>query len=143
MERNLLRQRVLEGVKAARARGRKGGRPRIMTLRAAPHGRPDTLDPGHPRAGGRCLEFLHERCRYPDMEDDLERPVCSFCGARAQSPVPQGWFSAELEHVVDEDEEVAAVEVWEAVACADCEGQIRMTAEHLEAQGWQPIPGPL
>ena len=31
MERNLLRQRVLEGVKAARARGRKGGRPRIMT----------------------------------------------------------------------------------------------------------------
>ena len=31
------------------------------SLRAAPHGRPDTLDPGHPRAGGRCLEFLHER----------------------------------------------------------------------------------
>ena len=26
-----MRQRVLEGVKAARARGRKGGRPRIMT----------------------------------------------------------------------------------------------------------------
>ena len=73
----------------------------------------------HPRAEGRCLEFLHERCRYPDMEDHLERPVCSFCGARAQSPVPQGWFSAELEHVVDEDEEVTAVEVWEAVACAE------------------------
>ena len=32
MERNVIRQRVLEGVKAARARGRKGGRPRIMTL---------------------------------------------------------------------------------------------------------------
>ena len=31
MERNLLRQRVLEGVKAARARGRNGGRPRVMT----------------------------------------------------------------------------------------------------------------
>ena len=31
MERDLKRQRVLEGVKAARARGRKGGRPRIMT----------------------------------------------------------------------------------------------------------------
>ena len=90
------------------------------------------------------MEFLHERCcRYPDMEDELERPVCSFCGARAQSPGPQGWFSAELEHVVDEDEEMAAVEVWEAVACADCEGQIRMTAAHLEAQGWQPIPDPL
>ena len=77
------------------------------------------------------------------MEDDLERPMCSFCGARAQSPVPQGWFSAELEHVVDEDEELAAVEVWEAVACPACEGQIRMTAAHLEAQGWQPVPDPL
>ena len=77
------------------------------------------------------------------MEDELERPVCSFCGARAQSPEPQGWFSAELEHVVDEDEEIAAVEVWEAVACPDCEGQIRMTAAHLHARGWQPVPDPL
>ena len=77
------------------------------------------------------------------MEDDFERPVCSFCGARAQSPVPQGWFSAELEHVVDEDEELTAVEVWEAVACPACEGQIRMTAAHLEAQGWHPVPDPL
>ena len=32
MERNVIRQRVLEGVRAARARGRKGGRPRIMTV---------------------------------------------------------------------------------------------------------------
>ena len=31
MERNVIRQRVRDGVKAARARGRKGGRPRIMT----------------------------------------------------------------------------------------------------------------
>ena len=31
MERNVIRQRVREGVKAARARGRKGGRPRGMT----------------------------------------------------------------------------------------------------------------
>lgn len=31
MERNVICQRVREGVKAARARGRKGGRPRIMT----------------------------------------------------------------------------------------------------------------
>ena len=31
MERNVIRQRVREGVKAARARGRKGGRPRVMT----------------------------------------------------------------------------------------------------------------
>ena len=68
---------------------------------------------------------------------------CTASAERAQSPGPQGWFSAELEHVVDEDEEIAAVEVWEAVACADCEGQIRMTAAHLVAQGWQPIPDPL
>ena len=31
MERNIIRQRGREGVKAARARGRKGGRPRVMT----------------------------------------------------------------------------------------------------------------
>ena len=32
MERNVIRQRIREGIKAARARGRKGGRPRVMTL---------------------------------------------------------------------------------------------------------------
>ena len=40
MERNVIRQRVRECLKAARARGRKGGRPRIMTvekLRYAQH----------------------------------------------------------------------------------------------------------
>ena len=40
MERNLIRKRVSEGVAAARARGRKGGRPRVMTpekLRYAQH----------------------------------------------------------------------------------------------------------
>jgi len=31
MERNVIRQRVKEGIAAARARGRKGGRPRRMT----------------------------------------------------------------------------------------------------------------
>src|SRR4051795_12598056 len=31
MERNLVRQRVKEGLAAARARGRRGGRPRVMT----------------------------------------------------------------------------------------------------------------
>ena len=31
MERNVLRQRVREGLQAARARGRNGGRPRVMT----------------------------------------------------------------------------------------------------------------
>ena len=40
MERNIIRQRVQEGLAAARARGRKGGRPRVMTaekLRYAQH----------------------------------------------------------------------------------------------------------
>jgi DNA invertase Pin-like site-specific DNA recombinase len=40
MERNLIRQRVAEGLAAARARGRRGGRPRVMTaerLRFAQH----------------------------------------------------------------------------------------------------------
>ena len=40
MERNLIRQRVKEGIAAARVRGRTGGRPRIMTadkLRYAQH----------------------------------------------------------------------------------------------------------
>ena len=37
MERNLLRERVLEGMKAARARGRKGGRPRVMTIEKLRH----------------------------------------------------------------------------------------------------------
>ena len=40
MERNLIRQRISEGIVAARARGRKGGRPRVMTpekLRYAQH----------------------------------------------------------------------------------------------------------
>lgn len=40
MERNVIRQRVKEGIVAARARGRMGGRPRLMTperLRYAQH----------------------------------------------------------------------------------------------------------
>ena len=36
MERNVIRQRVREGLKAARARGRKGGRPRVMTREKGP-----------------------------------------------------------------------------------------------------------
>ena len=40
MERNVIKQRIREGIKAARARGRNGGRPRVMTpekLRYAQH----------------------------------------------------------------------------------------------------------
>ena len=76
------------------------------------------------------------------MEDDFERPQCSFCGARAQSPAPRGWFSAELERVIDKDEEMAAVEVREAVACPDCQKRITMVAANLAAQGWHRVPDP-
>ena len=40
MERNIIKQRIREGISAARARGRSGGRPRVMTpekLRYAQH----------------------------------------------------------------------------------------------------------
>ena len=40
MERNIIKQRIREGISAARARGRNGGRPRVMTpekLRYAQH----------------------------------------------------------------------------------------------------------
>ena len=77
-----------------------------------------------------------------NVDDDLKRSVCNFCGSRAQSHASQDWFSAELENVIDEDEEIAAVEVWEAVACPDCEDQIKTTAALLKAQGWQPIAAP-
>ena len=45
MERNVIRQRVREGLKAARARGRKGGRPRIMTVEKLRYARHLMADP--------------------------------------------------------------------------------------------------
>ena len=45
MERNVIRQRVREGLKAARAKGRKGGRPRIMTVEKLRYARHLMADP--------------------------------------------------------------------------------------------------
>ena len=84
MERNLLRQRVKEGILAARARGRNGGRPRIMTvdkLRYAQHLMADRSRsiPSH----------LSRARRYPEQHP-LPLPACRRLaqGARAKAPRP-------------------------------------------------------
>lgn len=87
-----------------------------------------------PTGNSNCRRRKRQLTLTTGPDDDLERPVRSFCGARSPTTVPQGWFSAELEHVVDEER--AAVEVRKAVACPDREGQVTMTARHLAAQGW-------
>lgn len=46
MERNIIRQRVAEGLAAARARGRKGGRPRVMTAEKLRYAMHLMADPG-------------------------------------------------------------------------------------------------
>ncbi len=45
MERNVIRQRVREGLAAARARGRQGGRPRVMTAEKLRYARHLMADP--------------------------------------------------------------------------------------------------
>ena len=69
MERNLIRQRVKEGIVAARARGRKGGRPRIMTvdkLRYAQHliGELMALNP-MPRFSSPSIKAMRSCARRP------------------------------------------------------------------------------
>jgi DNA invertase Pin-like site-specific DNA recombinase len=48
MERNLIRQRVAEGLAAARARGRRGGRPRVMTAEKLRYALHLMADPARP-----------------------------------------------------------------------------------------------
>ncbi|RAI54627.1 recombinase family protein [Roseicella frigidaeris] len=84
MERNVIRQRVKEGLAAARARGRKGGRPRRMTperLRYAQHLMAD---------GSRCVPAI---CRelggvpastlyhYLHADGTLKAPGIALLGA--------------------------------------------------------------
>ncbi len=88
MERGVIRQRVREGLRAARARGRKGGRPRVMTpdkLRHARHpmadrGRsiPSTqagLDALPPPPPGRPAEAPGARAAGGGMEEGTTTPT--------------------------------------------------------------------
>ena len=62
MERNVIRQRVREGLKAARARGRKGGRPRIMTPEKLPtHSTSWPTRPGPSRRSARSSAISQPR----------------------------------------------------------------------------------
>jgi DNA invertase Pin-like site-specific DNA recombinase len=91
MERNVVRQRVREGLAAARARGRKGGRPRRMTperLRSAQHLMAD---------GGRSVPSI---CRelggvpastlyhYLHADGTLKAPGVALLGARQAAERP-------------------------------------------------------
>ena len=97
MERNVIRQRVREGVTVARARGRKGGRPRIMTpekLRYAQNLMADRT---------RSIPDILPRARRHPLEHALPLPLCRRnpqgsrpAAARRMSP----WRDCEAEREV-------------------------------------------
>ena len=92
MERNVIRQRVLEGMAAARARGRKGGRPRVMTadkLRYAQHlmadrtrAIPEICRELDDMPSSTLYHYLHadgtlkQSGRRLLLADDASRPIC-------------------------------------------------------------------
>lgn len=84
MERNLIRQRVQEGLIAARARGRQGGRPRIMTverLRYAQHlmaDRTRTIPQICRELGGIPASTLYH---YLHADGTLKEPGCRLLGS--------------------------------------------------------------
>jgi DNA invertase Pin-like site-specific DNA recombinase len=83
MERNLIRQRVQEGVNAARARGRHGGRPRVMTverLRYAQHlmaDRARNIPQICRELGGLPASTLYH---YLHADGTLKEPGCRLLG---------------------------------------------------------------
>jgi DNA invertase Pin-like site-specific DNA recombinase len=84
MERNLIRQRVQEGLSAARARGRQGGRPRIMTverLRYAQHlmaDRTRSIPQICRELGGIPASTLYH---YLHADGTLKEPGCRLLGS--------------------------------------------------------------
>ncbi len=84
MERNLIRQRVQEGLSAARARGRQGGRPRIMTvdrLRYAQHlmaDRTRSIPQIGRELGGIPASTLYH---YLHADGTLKEPGCRLLGS--------------------------------------------------------------
>ena len=99
MERNVIRQRVREGLAAARARGRKGGRPRVMTpdkLRYARHLMADrgrSIPSIQAELGGMPASTLYH---YLHPDGRLKRPGRELLGkgteeaAEAQTPPTPG-----------------------------------------------------
>ena len=84
MERNLIRQRIQEGLIAARARGRQGGRPRIMTverLRYAQHlmaDRTRSIPQICRELGGIPASTLYH---YLHADGTLKEPGCRLLGS--------------------------------------------------------------
>ena len=92
MERNVIRQRVKEGIAAARARGRKGGRPRLMTperLRYAQHLMADKARsvPSicHELGGVPASTLYH----YLHANGTLKAPGLKLLGGTAAAGAPQ------------------------------------------------------
>ena len=91
MERNVIRQRVKEGVAAARTRGRKGGRPRLMTperLRYAQHLMGDKTRSGPSicrELGGVPASTLYH---YLHADGTLKAPGIALLGVEAMAEHP-------------------------------------------------------
>ncbi len=93
MERNVIRQRVKEGIAAARARGRKGGRPRLMTperLRYAQHlmaDRSRSIPAICRELGGVPASTLYH---YLHADGTLKAPGVELLGTNSSSLRPTG-----------------------------------------------------
>ena len=93
MERNVIRQRVREGLAAARARGRKGGRPRVMTadkLRYAQHlmaDRERSIPSICTELGGVRPSTLYH---YLHADGALKKPGRELLGSAEEEPVSGG-----------------------------------------------------
>jgi DNA invertase Pin-like site-specific DNA recombinase len=92
MERNVIRQRVREGLVAARARGRNGGRPRIMTAEKLRYARHLMADPGR-SIPSICQELgnLRPSTLYHDLHADgaLKTPEQALLGDEAAQVPPR------------------------------------------------------
>ena len=93
MERNVIRQRVREGLAAARARGRKGGRPRVMTtdkLRYAQHlmaDRERSIPSICAELGGIRPSTLYH---YLHADGTLKKPGRDLLGGAGPAPASDG-----------------------------------------------------
>jgi DNA invertase Pin-like site-specific DNA recombinase len=79
MERNVIRQRISEGLAAARARGRNGGRPRLMTPERIirTNRRPTTSPPSSATCAGRW-KSCGSPCGRGMTSSSLQRTSCAI-----------------------------------------------------------------